>query len=163
MNVREDHQLFYLLRTHTKKPFLILSTLDWLKARLGVCSVYEIVTQKRLRIWIWLLYHFFGAWNLFYFECILIFLLIEINLEFRCLWIGYCRSSLPEVFSGKSVLKICSIFTGEHAYWSMILIKLQSNFIEITLRHGCSPVNLLYFFRTSFPKNTSGRLRLHEV
>ena len=27
----------------------------------------------------------------------------------------------------------------------------QSNFIEIALRHGCSPVNLLHIFRTSFP------------
>ena len=41
MDVREDHQLFCLLRTHAKKHFLTLSTLDWLKARLGVCSVYE--------------------------------------------------------------------------------------------------------------------------
>ena len=31
---------------------------------------------------------------------------------------------------------------------------LQSNFIEITLRHGFSPVNLLYIFRTPFSKNT---------
>ena len=31
----------------------------------------------------------------------------------------------------------------------------QSNFIEITLRYGCSPVNLLHIFRTPFPKNTS--------
>ena len=38
---------------------------------------------------------------------------------------------------------------------------LQSNFIEIALRHGCSPVNLLHIFRTPFPKNTSGRLLLH--
>ena len=36
----------------------------------------------------------------------------------------------------------------------------QSNFIEITLRHGCSPVNLLHFFRTPFPSNTSGQLLL---
>ena len=36
----------------------------------------------------------------------------------------------------------------------------QSNFIEITLRHGCSPVNLLHNFRTPLPKNTSGRLLL---
>ena len=34
------------------------------------------------------------------------------------------------------------------------------NFIEITLRHGCCPVKLLYIFRTPFPKNTSGRLLL---
>ena len=36
----------------------------------------------------------------------------------------------------------------------------QSNFIEITPRHGCSPVNLLHIFRTPFPNNTSGRLLL---
>ena len=30
---------------------------------------------------------------------------------------------------------------------SMILIKLQSNFIEITLQHGCCPVNLLHIFK----------------
>ena len=29
-----------------------------------------------------------------------------------------------------------------------------------TLRHGCSPVNLLHIFGTPFPKNTSGRLIL---
>ena len=38
---------------------------------------------------------------------------------------------------------------------------LQSKFIEITLRHGCSPVNLLHIFRTPFIKNTSGLLLLH--
>ena len=31
---------------------------------------------------------------------------------------------------------------------------------EITLRHGCSPVNLLHIFRTPFLKNTSGRFLL---
>ena len=30
-----------------------------------------------------------------------------------------------------------------------------SNFIGIALWRGCSPVNLLYIFRTPFPKNTS--------
>ena len=38
---------------------------------------------------------------------------------------------------------------------------MQSNFIEITLRHGCSPVNLLYIFRTFFPQNISERLLLN--
>ena len=33
--------------------------------------------------------------------------------------------------------------------------KLLLNFIEITLRHKCSPVNLLHIFRTPFLKNTS--------
>ena len=37
---------------------------------------------------------------------------------------------------------------------------LQSNFIEITLQHGCSPVNLLHIFRILLPKSTSGGLLL---
>ena len=64
------------------------------------------------------------------------------------------RSSPPEVFSGKAALKICSKFTEEHPCWN--------NFIEITLRHGCS-VNVLHIFRTPFPKNTSGKLLLNEA
>ena len=39
---------------------------------------------------------------------------------------------------------------------------VQSNFIEIALWHGCSPVNLLHIFTTPFPKNTSGRLLLND-
>ena len=61
------------------------------------------------------------------------------------------RSSHPDEFLIKGVLKICSKFTGEHPYRSA---KLQSNFIEITFQHGCSPVNLLHIFRIPFLKNT---------
>ena len=80
------------------------------------------------------------------------------------------------MFLEKGVLKICSKFTGEHPYRcaisicskftvehpyrSVISIKLACSFIEITLRHGCSPIKLLHIFRTPFSKNTSGRLLL---
>ena len=39
---------------------------------------------------------------------------------------------------------------------------ISSNFmvIEITLRHGCSPLNLLHIFGTPFYKNTYGGLHL---
>ena len=37
------------------------------------------------------------------------------------------------------------------------------NFIEIALCHECSFVNLLYIFRTPFPKNTSELLLLFPV
>ena len=47
-----------------------------------------------------------------------------------------------------------------HPCQNAISIKLQSNFIETTLRHGCSPVNLLHIFRTPFSNNTSGGLLL---
>ena len=53
----------------------------------------------------------------------------------------------------KGTLKICSKFTGEHLCRSVISIKMRSNFIEITLCHGCYPVNLLDIFRTPFYKN----------
>ena len=70
------------------------------------------------------------------------------------------RSSPPEVFLGKGGLKICSKLTGEHPCRSLISIKLQRNFYEITLRHGCSLVNLLHIFGTPFPRKTSGGLLL---
>ena len=72
----------------------------------------------------------------------------------------YIGSAHPVVISGKDVLKICSKFTGEHPSRSVISKKLLSKFIEITLRHGCSPVDLLHVFRTPFPKNSSGWLLL---
>ena len=34
--------------------------------------------------------------------------------------------------------KICIEFTGEHPCRSVTSVKLLCNFIEITLRHGCS-------------------------
>ena len=70
------------------------------------------------------------------------------------------RSSPPEMFLGKGVLKICSKFTGEHQSQSVISIKLHCNFIQITFQHGYSPVNLLHIFRTPFYKNISRGLPL---
>ena len=76
---------------------------------------------------------------------------------------GAFRSSRPEVFLRKGILKICIKVTGEHPCRIAISIKLQSNFIEIALRYACSPVNLLQLFRTPFPRNTSGWLLLHHI
>ena len=93
---------------------------------------------------------------------ILISFLLQDNLgpkfylvTFRC-----PKNSCPEVFLRKRILKIYSKFTIEHSCRTVISIKLQSNFIQITRLHGCSPVNLQYIFRVPFPKNTSGRLLL---
>ena len=68
------------------------------------------------------------------------------------------RSSHPEVFLRKVVLKICSKFIGESTRAECDFNKVALG--EITLRHRCSPVNLLHIFRITFPKNTSGRLLL---
>ena len=40
--------------------------------------------------------------------------------------------------------------------------EVRFNFIEIALRHGCSPVTLLHMFRTPFLKNISVRLLLYH-
>ena len=62
----------------------------------------------------------------------------------------------PFMFLRKVVRKICSKFTGEHPCRSTIPINLFCNFVEITLRHGCSPVNLLHTFQTPFLKSIRG-------
>ena len=63
--------------------------------------------------------------------------------------------------SSRGVLKIYSKFTGERLCQSVISIKFLCNFIEIALRRGCSPVNLLRFVRIPFYKKTyGGRLLL---
>ena len=41
--------------------------------------------------------------------------------------------------------------------------KVASNFIEIALRHVCSPVNVLHIFRTPFSKSISGWLLLETA
>ena len=70
--------------------------------------------------------------------------------------------SHPAVFLEKSVLKICSKFTGEHPCWSVISVTLLCDFIEITLRHECSPINLVLIFRIPFHKNTSQEMLLNK-
>ena len=67
------------------------------------------------------------------------------------------------MFLEKGVLKIFSKFTGEQPCLSVISKNVQSDFIKITLGHGCSAVDLLYIFTTPFPKNTSGVLLLKIV
>ena len=64
------------------------------------------------------------------------------------LWYRFDISSHPEVFLGKGILKMCSKCTGKHPCRSAISIKF-----EITLRHACSPVNLLHIFWTPFLEN----------
>ena len=46
----------------------------------------------------------------------------------------YYRSSPPQAFLGKDILKICSKFTGEQPYQSAISIKLLCNFKNLSLR-----------------------------
>ena len=78
---------------------------------------------------------------------------IEISFS-RSLHTANARRSHLEVFLEKFVLKICCKVSGEHPRRSGISIKLlcKAILIEITLRRGCFPVNLLHIFRTLFSK-----------
>ena len=76
----------------------------------------------------------------------------------------YCTNYLTE-----AVVQRCSL---EKVLWKYAAnlqetthaeVWFQSNFIEIALRHGCSPVNLLHIFRTPFPMNRSGWLLLYLI
>ena len=113
------------------------------------CMAFQIFLLKRLR---------YAPSRLSISQYIPLRHLLSFGLE--CFYILWKRSSHTEMFLEKLVLKICSKFTGEHPCWSVISIKLQRNFIEIILQHGCSPVNLLHIFRTPFTTNTSGRVLL---
>ena len=58
------------------------------------------------------------------------------------------RSSLPEVFCKKGVLRNFAKFTGKHL-WPATLLKKG-------LWHRCFPVNFAKFLRTPFLQNTDG-------
>ena len=51
----------------------------------------------------------------------------------------------------------------QQIYRRTLIPKLLCNFIEIALRHGGSPVNLLHIFRAPFSRNTCGWLLLYNV
>ena len=106
-------------------------------------------------------------------QCFISLLFCEEDLKVRLYVIDYnsfvnwskhaqnSRSSHPEVFLERRILKICPKITEEYPCQSAILttlqsilIRFQSTLIEITLRHGCSPLHLLHILRTPFPKTT---------
>ena len=82
------------------------------------------------------------------FKLLIILFIIKLYAQtnlFRQIVMMFQKQPFGDVLS-KSVLKICSKFTGENP----CLKPMQSNFIEITLRHVRSPVNLLHVLGTPF-------------
>ena len=65
----------------------------------------------------------------------------------RCVLSKRCSKNMQQIYRG-TLLSKCDF-------------NLQSNFIEITLRHGRSPVILLHIFKIPFSKSTSGWLLLY--
>ena len=81
---------------------------------------------------------------------------LQISLTNSVTFIKNRSSHHPEAFLGKCVLKIYRKCTGEYPWRSAISIKLLCSFIEMTLWHGCSLVNLLHIFRNLFIRTALG-------
>ena len=75
-----------------------------------------------------------------------------------------CRNMLQKQSSRGVLEKRCSE-NLQQTYWRTLMPKCDLNKVafQITLRHGCSPANLLHIFGTPFLQNTSGRLLLMFV
>ena len=98
--------------------------------------------------------------------CIFLRTLTKYAVHSKCFYLKKCLLYTEAALQRCSCKKVFWKYAAklqEHPCWSVISMKLKSNFIEITLRHGCSPVNLLHIFRTSFPKNTPGGLLLYKA
>ena len=74
----------------------------------------------------------------------------------------YKRTPMPKCDFIKVARKRCSE-NMQQIYRRTFMPKCDFNFIEIALRHGCSPVNLLHIFKTPFPRNTSCWLLLNNL
>ena len=77
--------------------------------------------------------------------------------------IGFTEAAHQRCSSENVLWKYVANLQEKNPFESVISIKLQSNLIEIALRDGSSPVNLLHIFKTTFPRNTSGWLLLDLV
>ena len=71
------------------------------------------------------------------------------------------RSSRPEVFGKRGVLRNFAKFTGKHLcrslFFNIVAGLRPTTFLKKILRYRCFPVNLVKFLRKPFLQNTSGR------
>ena len=82
---------------------------------------------------------------------------ITLGTTYLCTMSVYISEEVPKkCFYKKAFLKTYSKFTGEHSCQSVVSINLQSKFIEITLRHGCSIYICCIFSEYSFMRTPMG-------
>ena len=76
-----------------------------------------------------------------------------------------CRSSRPDVFCKKGVLRNFTKFTGKHLCQSLFFNKVAGlrpeTLLKKRLLHRCFPLNFGKFLRTPYLHNTSRRLLLN--
>ena len=67
----------------------------------------------------------------------------------------FFRSSFPEVFCEKRILKNFAKFTGKHLCHSLFFNKIACSFIKKRLWYRCFPVNFVKFLKTPFFHKTA--------
>ena len=86
--------------------------------------------------------------------CFAIDLRLQIYRNFQCWSNKIFRSSRPEVFCKKRVLRNFAKFRGKHLCQSLFFNKVAdlkpATFLKKRLWHRCFPVNFAEFLRTSF-------------
>ena len=78
-------------------------------------------------------------------------------------WTSFCKllQMNEQKQPSRGVLRKSCSENMQQIYRRTPMPKCDFNKVALhTLRHGCSPVNLLHIFRTPFSENTSGRLLL---
>ena len=92
------------------------------------------------------------------------FVSVKVSLYACELHVSFLQATLEAVHrrcsKEKVFWKYAAILQENTHTKSVISIKLLCSFTEITLRHGCSPVNFLNIFRTPSYKNASKGLLL---
>ena len=82
-----------------------------------------------------------------------------LELMFKCPTLNF-RSSRPEVFCKKDVLRNFAKFTGKHLCQSLFFNKVAglrpATLLKKRLWQRCFPMNFLRFLRTPLLQNTSG-------
>ena len=110
------------------------------------------IRQKEIFLHVWLLL------NITFYQRRYKNRIFKHNFIFRYTWI-YKQSILTMQWNYFFVCKYY-IVISDTLIGARMCFSVQSNFIEIALRHGWSPVNLPHIFRIHFPKSSFGRLFL---
>ena len=154
----------YLYISKTLLHTLLLLIFKIIECLRCILKIFAIFTSKRL-CWSLFLINLIGFYTTWLAILVITELTNRINILYGralglfCLdfWTSFCKllQMNEQKQPSRGILRKSCSENMQQIY------RLQSNFIEIALWHGCSPVNFLHICKTSFDRKTSGRLLLN--